>query len=116
MGAARRNIIIEKGATFQLSLIWKDSEGVLVDLTGYVARMQVRKNFNSVTTLLDMDTDNGAITLGGSLGTIDIVGSAEDTSTIDEKVGVYDLELEASDGTVTRLIEGEVTIKPEVTR
>lgn len=116
MTAGRRDITIEQGATFTYNLIWKDSDGSPIDLTGYTARMQVRKNYNTSDTLLDLTTENGAITLGGSLGTIAVVGAADDTSAIDARTGVYDLELVSAGGTVTRLIEGKVTINPEVTR
>lgn len=116
MSAGKRNIIIEKGATFQYNLIWKDSSDVPIDLTGYTARMQVRKTFTTDETLLDLTTENGGITLGGALGTIAIVGDDTDTSAIDAKVGVYDIELVSPAGVVKRLLEGEVTIKPEVTR
>lgn len=116
MAAAKRNIIIEQGATYTLNLIWKDSASVPVNLTGYSARMQVRRTFNSDDTLLDLSSSNGDITLGGALGTIAIVASATDTALIYVKTGFYDIELESSSGVVTRLMEGEVTIKPEVTR
>jgi len=116
MTAARRNIIIEQGATFTYNLIYKDSEGTPVNLTGYTARMQVRKNVNSSDTLLDLNTENGAIVLGGSAGTIDITASATETASINSKIGAYDLEIESSSGVVKRLVEGDVTINPEVTR
>jgi hypothetical protein len=31
-------------------------------------------------------------------------------------LGRYDVELEAPDGTVTRLVEGSVVVRPEITR
>ncbi len=118
MSAGRRNIIVEKGATFTYNLIWKDSNNVPIDLTGYSARMQCRKTINSDTPFLDLSSGNGDITLGGVLGTIAIVGSATDTAAIDDsiKTGVYDVELESSTGVVTRLIEGQVDVRAEVTR
>ena len=117
MSAAKRNIKIEKGATFQMNLTWKDGEGVPVNLTGYTARMQVRKNVNATDTLLNMTTENGSIALGGALGTISITGSATNTSAIPDtiKTGVYDLEL-VNGSVVKRLIEGNVEISPEVTK
>ena len=42
--AAVYDITIEQGATFRLSLVWKDSSNVPVNLTGYTARMQVRRS------------------------------------------------------------------------
>ena len=118
MAAGRRPIIVEKGATFIYNLIWKDSNNVPVDLTGYSARMQCRKTINSDTPFLDFSSDDGDITLGGVLGTIAVVGSATDTAAIDDSIksGVYDLELESASGVVTRLIEGQVEVRAEVTR
>jgi hypothetical protein len=118
MSAGRRNIVIEKGATFQYNLIWKDSNSVPINLTGYSARMQCRKTINSDTPFLSLTSSDGDITLGGSLGTIAVVGSATDTAAIDDniKVGVYDLEIESASGVVTRLVEGQVEVRAEVTR
>ena len=116
MAAGKRDIYIEQGATFRLNLVWKDSLGVPVNLTGYSARMQVRRAYNNPNTLLSLSTATGTISLGGSAGTISIDGQALLTEDMSSRVGVYDLELQSADGTVTRLLEGKVTISPEVTR
>lgn len=116
MTAAQNDITIEQGATFRMSLIWKDSVGVPVNLTGYTARMQVRRSYSDSVVQLNLTTENGSITLGGSAGTIEVVGAATATDDTAGGKGVYDLELMSSSGVVTRLVEGKVTIKPEVTR
>ena len=38
------------------------------------------------------------------------------TAAIEEGVYVYDIEITSGAGTVTRLMEGNVTVNPEVTR
>lgn len=116
MPAAVYNITIEQGATLRLSFIWKDSEEEPIDLTGYSARMQVRRSYSSTEKLLDLSTESGEITLGGAAGTITVEGDAAATELLKTKCGVYDLELTSQDGVVTRLIQGEVTVAPEVTR
>lgn len=116
MTAATHNIVIEQGATFRLNLLWKDSAGSPVNLTGYTARMQVRRRYNDPDILLNFTTENGAIVLGGAAGTIQVTGLATVTDDIPAKPSVYDLELVSGSGFVTRLIEGSVTITPEVTR
>jgi hypothetical protein len=108
-------LVIEQGATFTLSLVWRDADGDPVDLAGYAARMQVRPTVESDVVLLALDSDEGGITLGPN-GAIEIVATAEQTEAIPARKGAYDLELEAGDGTVTRLLQGTVTISPEVTR
>jgi hypothetical protein len=117
MAAASHDILIEKGATFQLSLLWKDGAGSPITLVGYTARMQVRQKHDSIDpAALDLTTENGGITLGGAAGTINVIAAATATDDITFKRGVYDLELVSGAGIVTRLIEGFVTVTPEVTR
>jgi hypothetical protein len=116
VAASTYNLLIEQGATFTLSLVWRDSEGDAVDLTGYSARMQVRPSVTSEDVLLTLDSDGNGITLGGNTGAVAVLATAAQTELIAAKRGVYDLELEAADGTVTRLLQGAVTISPEVTR
>lgn len=117
MAAAKRNIKIEKGSTFLMSLVWKAPDGTPINLTGYTARMHVRKTISSSTKLLDLTTENGSIVLGGILGTIDITGAATATQAIADgiKSGVYDLEM-VNGPIVKRIMEGEADIRPEVTR
>ena len=109
------NLLIKKGETFTLSLVWKDSAGNQIDLTSYTAKMQVREGVSSTTTILDLSTATGEIVLGGATGTIDITVSAVNTSAIAGSSGVYALEMDLG-GVVTRLLEGNVTFSPEVVR
>ncbi len=107
---------ILQGATFSKTIVWKDSNEVAVNLTGYSARMQVRKNINSPDVIVELSTSNGSIALGGSAGTVTLSLSAVQTSAIAAKAGVYDLELTSADGTVTRLLSGIIEFSKEVTR
>lgn len=116
MPAAIHNILIEQGSTFKLNLTWKDSDDVPVDLTGYSARMQVRPTVESSDVLLNLNTANGSIVLGGDAGTIAVTAAATQTEKITGRRAVYDLEVEASNGVVTRLLQGAVAISLEVTR
>lgn len=110
------NIVIEQGATFQLNLTWKDADGNPINLTGYDARMQVRKRYTSTTPMLSFSVTGGEIVLGGAAGTIAITGAATVTDDITDKYGVWDLELISGGGIVYRLLEGSAEIRPEVTR
>lgn len=116
MVAGSHDITIEQGATFKLNIIWRDPAEAPINLTGYTARMQVRQRYASDDPLLNLTTENGGITLGGVAGTIAVVASAAATADISVRAGVYDLEVVSAGGEVTRLIQGCVTITPEVTR
>jgi hypothetical protein len=114
---AKHNFFVYRGATFSEQIEWKDENGVAIDLTGFTARMHMRDTLEASTPFLTLTTENGGISLDGTAGTVDLLASAAATSAISATSGVYDLELVAGDGvTVTRLLEGLVTISPEVTR
>jgi len=42
MAAGKYNLLIEQGATYQVEIQYKDSNGVAVDLTGYSGKLQIR--------------------------------------------------------------------------
>lgn len=113
----RYDLLIDQGATLSVVATWKDSSGNAINLTGYTARMSVRATFSSSTSVLDLNTSNSGITLGGAAGTITITASATTTAALTAPFsGVYDLELVSGGGVVTRLLEGTATVSPEVTR
>lgn len=115
--SGRYDLTVEQGATFGLSLTWKDAAGTPIDLTGYSARAHIRSMTQSASTLLEMTTANSRIVLGGPAGTIVLSASSAVTAALAAPIdAVWDLELESGAGTVTRLLEGNVHIDPEVTR
>jgi len=116
MAAAQYDILIEQGATFSRTFVWKDSSEVAVDLTGYTARMQIRKTKSGSTVYITATTENDGITLGGDEGTVLVTIPAADTADLEILRGVYDVELIDSEGVVTRLVEGAVEVSREVTR
>ena len=61
-------------------------------------------------------TLNAAITLGGAAGTILITVASAYTESLPAATYVYDLELTSSDSTVTRILEGQFVVTPEVTQ
>jgi len=108
---------VYRGATFKKVITWKDENNVVVNVTGFKARLHMRETVESSTPFLTLTTENGGITLGGAAGTITLQTSASATSAILATEGVYDLEMIAQDNiTVTRLLEGLVFVSPEVTR
>ena len=112
----RFDITINQGATFELTITWKDSAGTAINLTGYTARMQVRETYSSTTPIVSL-TNGAGITLGGAAGTIAIVISATTTAALAAPFsGVYDLEIVSAGGVVTRLVQGTATVSAEVTR
>lgn len=107
---------IEKGATYRHTLIWKDSTGNVINLTGCQAKLQVRESITSGNVLLELSTTNGGIIITPLLGKIELYLASAASTSLDGTGGVYDLEVYFSNGDVTRLIEGKISFKDEVTR
>lgn len=114
--AGTYNIICDQGATLTRTLTWKDAAGSLVNLSGYSGRMQVRADVESADTVLSLTNTNGGLTLGGAAGTVLITVSATESATLTAGDYVYDLELVNAGGEVTRLVQGQFTVRAEVTR
>ena len=109
---ATLDLTIYQGATWDRSLTWQSPAGTPVNLTGYTAAMQVRAR-RDVAPVLSLASGTG-ITLGGALGTIALAATATTTAAIPAGTYLYDLEL-TSGATVTRLVQGRVTVSPEIT-
>lgn len=129
MAAGRYLLTIEQGATTDLLLEYKDSNGNPVDLTGYAARMQIRPSVDSSTVYLSLTQVTGSdgtglnlrpmsssVTLPQTSGSIGLFISAASSSALNFTEGVYDIELNSPGGIVTRLLEGIVKLSKEVTR
>jgi hypothetical protein len=104
-------IQIEAGSTFFTEVNVNDGNGNPKDLTEYSVRSQLRKSYYSTTAI------NFEINIPDALnGIIEMSLSANVTSNIRAGRYVYDVEIEDSDNTVTRIFEGIATVLPNVTR
>lgn len=113
MPATVWDFAIEQGATWMTSLILASR-----DLTDCTARMQIRETVLSPSTLLSLtsEPEAGIAITPGPPGVIAITITAEQTAAMTWKNGVYDLELISPNGSVERLLKGDVTVDFEVTR
>ncbi len=133
---------LEVGATFSNQLIWQKedlvatasaqaivdsvalSQGYIADrvcpiyspvnITGYAAKMQVRKKPGS-PLVLEMSTLNNRITLDPLNGILNIVVQAADTAILVPGLYRYDLDLTDQAGFVTRFIQGAFEIVETIT-
>jgi len=113
--AERYDLRIDQGSDKTLTLIFKDSEKHLLDLTGYSAYMQARIHPAVSEVALDLSTDNGLIIITPLEGKVVIKFPKELTSAIRATKYYYDLEL-VSDTETVRVIEGTLNLSQEVTR
>lgn len=117
MPAVEEKIEVERGATFRKKFTLYNDEALTspMNLTGYSAAMQVRTREDG-EIFLDLTTGNG-ITLGGPLGTVELLISATDTSNL--PIGLlsrYQIELTAPNGDVDRMAQGFFETDQEITK
>ena len=108
--ATKADIVIDQGTTFSTTLTLTDENGDLLNLSGYQANPQMRKWYTSTTATnftTSINTTSSVITL--SL-------TAAQTSNVDSGRYVYDVEITSSANVTSRIVEGIVTVTPEVTR
>lgn len=111
MTAGVYNIIVEQGSSFAQKITVK-SNGVPKNLSGYSARAQIRPTRTSSTL-----TATFSCTVHPLAGEIIMNLSPAETAPITSGRYYYDLEIYTSGETVvSRLLQGEVTVTPEVTR
>ncbi len=119
MAATQYDFSIEQGSSFTISLIYKDSSGSPIDLTGWCARLIIATDHNETITFVTTNSVVGSysFTLGGVLGTIVLQIPASVTNTYDFNAGRYDLELESINNLysgggheIIRLLYGDISL------
>jgi len=117
MAAAKQQLTIEQGATYNQTIQYLSSDGITpINLAGASAKMQIRPTAESTILIIELSTSNGRITITPATGRIAFYISDEDTTTLTAGKYVYDLELYLLDQTTVRLMEGKVSIIANVTR
>jgi hypothetical protein len=121
MLAGSYNIVCEQGTTFsrRFEMQYPDPDDPTVyhvlDLSGYTARMQVRRTVESSTAMISLTTANGGISIDGPNGAVTVAMTAVQTAALTSS-GVYDIELINGSGIVSRMVQGNFTLSLEVTR
>lgn len=111
---ASLDLVCKQGSTFERVFTWK-IDGTLVTLTGFTARLQVRRRASAPTVLLSLTSGGGGITFP-SAGLINVQATAAQTAAIPPGYWRYDLELIDSAGRVYGIADGCFEVVAEVTR
>jgi hypothetical protein len=134
MAASKYTFSVEQGTTTDFEIQWKDSNGSPIDLTNYEAKMQIKSDYkdNNGTLHLTLASNIGDVytKLSGS-AFLSMSGSNLTTPCTSGSLGIYigheasnthltgssyfyDIEL-TNGQTRSRLVEGQVIIKKQVT-
>lgn len=111
----KHSFVLYQGTTLRKVFTWT-VEGVPLDLTGYTGAAQLRKTAGDPAPALDLSTQNGGIIIDGPAGKITMYAPSVDTEKLVADKYVYDLEITDTQGDVSRLVEGIITISKGITR
>lgn len=131
MSAGKFSFTIEQGATTDFEIIFKDSTGTPVDLTGREAAMQIRNTKNGTTLFASLTSSLGnTYTKASGSSFLSLSGSSLTNPLSSGSIGVYighavtndftfsdafyDLEI-TNDQERIRLVEGKVKNTEQVT-
>lgn len=108
--ATRVNIVIDQGTDFETSINLSDSDGNQLNVVGMSAASQIRKTFASSNAV------NFTTALAVGTGVLTLSLNNSQTAAMSAGRYVYDVEITDSSSVVSRILEGTVTVTPEVTR
>jgi hypothetical protein len=106
--ATRYAISMDQGATFSLTIDLVDGNGNDLDVSNLTAAAQMRQTYDS--------SNSYVFTTALANGSLVLSMTANQTGNIAYGRYVYDVLLDDNVGNVVRLIEGIVTVSPDVTR
>lgn len=126
MPAANYDFIIEQGTSFKLSLVYKDANGDVVDLTDWCARLVMKPKYNGSSTIFttsNMDYSVYKFYIDGPNGKIVLLIPAETTNNYTVDQMNYELEIQSPEDFYTeggkytsRILEGSIFIKKRNTK
>jgi len=109
--AAISNLYVDAGANYSTIITVAASNGQALNLTGYTVASQMRKSYQSSTAYAFSASVYDAVT-----GKIRLQLTANQSEAIPAGRWLYDVEITSSGGTKTRVVEGIVTVNPQITQ
>ena len=108
---------INQGSDVSIPIVVKDCEGTPVNFTGFLFHMQLRRFYSSqnVDDELSSEGRDSRIVVDPENGQFTLIFPNEVTKKLSGSY-LYDIETTSPDGRVERLLQGSISISPEVTR
>lgn len=120
-GALVDNLVIPQGSQWNRSWAVTNSNGNPLTITGWTLRSQIRPYVGSTLVLFEWNTSVvtpsgllGTSTITGSTAQINLAGSGDSANWVFVN-GQYDVYLTDPSGNPTRIVEGSITVTPQIT-
>lgn len=105
------NLYVDAGSTYSNIITVTASNGQALNLSGYSVASQMRKSYQSSTAY-----SFTASVYDAASGKIRLQLTDEQSAAIPAGRWLYDVEIESSVGAKTRVVEGIVTVNPQITQ
>jgi hypothetical protein len=105
------NLFVDAGTDYSTIITVAATNGQPLNLTGYSVASQMRKSYSS-STVYNFTTS----LYDAAQGKVRLQLNNTQSSAIPAGRWLYDVEITSPSGTKTRVIEGIVTVTPEITR
>ena len=110
MSEELHNLEVFIGCKFDAVVTYQTDAGVAVNLTGYAAKLGVKREHSDADEVLTL-TESSGLTLGGSAGTIDILITAAQTALLSGEY-IYSLTLTAPGSDPEHIVSGRIACTP----
>ena len=108
---------INQGADWYINFVYQDTDtSTPINITGYTAALQLRSLPSDITAVLSLSSPSNGITITGAQGLVAVHATAVQTGAIVAGYYYYDLEITSTASVVTRLVQGQILVSPQVTR
>lgn len=105
-------LTVDQGTTYESTLDLVNDDGSAINVTNYIFTGQIRKSYYS-----NNSTANLTITVANAAnGNVIISLNAATTTNIKAGRYLYDVKMTDTANVVTRVVEGIITITPQVTK
>jgi hypothetical protein len=109
--ASISNLYVDAGATYSNIITVTSADGQPLDLTGYTVASQMRKSYQSSTAYAFTSSIYNALQ-----GKVRLQLSASQAEAIPPGRWLYDVEITSPSSIKTRVVEGIVTVNPQITQ
>jgi hypothetical protein len=121
MTAGEYNFNYDQGTTLTFLITYQDDQGTGIDLTGYTYAGQIKQKITDTASIADLVVEaetpaSGIIRVtipATALSSLKFTGATSFKSRVSV---LYDIEMTSPTGDVTRLLNGTISVSPEVTR
>jgi hypothetical protein len=102
----------DQGSSFSVNLDLTNDDGAAINVAGFTFTSSIRKSYYSANV-----TANLTVTIANSAaGNVALSMNAATTTNIAAGRYLYDVKMVRTDNTVSRVIEGIITVFPQITK